>query len=178
MGTMMRMHAEKPIDDDVAIDDIRRRSWTREQKLGAIKYATSTYVPGKTGSDELIANHAAAFNIGCTPKMLCTWIRSYDEINASPKGSRKNRRNTTPKEPELEEELHKLFVEKRAIGRKINAKWIYRNAQIIYGNRYPHRVVRVEGKQTLFQLVLGEARNGMMGRVYKILLDRALVSAS
>jgi hypothetical protein len=60
------------MDDDVAIDDIRCWSWTCEQKLGAIKYATSTYVPGKTGSNELIANHAAAFNIGCTPKMLRT----------------------------------------------------------------------------------------------------------
>jgi hypothetical protein len=63
---------DEAIDDDVAIDDRRRRSWTREQKLGAIKYATSTYVPGKTGSNELIPNHAAAFNIGCTPKMLRT----------------------------------------------------------------------------------------------------------
>src|SRR6516164_2156676 len=51
------------IDDDIAIDDIRRRSWTREQKLGAIKYATSTYVLDKTGSNKLIANNAAAVNI-------------------------------------------------------------------------------------------------------------------
>jgi hypothetical protein len=77
---------DKAINDDVAIDDIRRRSWTCEQKLGAIKYATSTYVPGKTGSNELIANNAAAINIGCTPKMLCTWIWDYDIINASAKG--------------------------------------------------------------------------------------------
>jgi len=40
---------DEAIDDDVAIDDVRRRSWTREQKLGAIKYATSTFIPGKTG---------------------------------------------------------------------------------------------------------------------------------
>ena len=106
---------DEAIDDDIAIDDIRHRSWTREQKLGAIKYATSTYIPGKTGSNELIPNNAAAVNIGCTPKMLRTWIQMYDEINASPKGSRKNRQRTTPKEPEMEEELHKLFVQKRAI---------------------------------------------------------------
>src|SRR5271170_5081043 len=84
---------DEAIDNDIAIDDIRRWSWTREQKLGAIKYATSTYVPGKAGSDELIPNNATALNIGCTPKMLRTWIRTYDEINASPKGSWKNRRN-------------------------------------------------------------------------------------
>jgi len=93
---------DEAIDDNVAIDDIRRRSWTREQKLGAIKYATLTYVLGKTSSDKLILNNAAALNIGCTPKMLHTWIRTYDEINASPKGSWKNRHNTIPKEPEME----------------------------------------------------------------------------
>ena len=108
---------DEAIDDDVAIDDIRRRSQTRKQKLGAIKYATSTYVPSKTGSDEIIPNNAAAVNIGCTPKMLRTWIWTYNEINASPKGSWKNRRNTTPKEPEMEQELHELFVQKRSIGR-------------------------------------------------------------
>ena len=78
------------IDDDIAIDDVRRRSWTREQKLGAVKYATSTYVLSKTGFDKLILNNTAAFNIGCTLKMLCTWIRDYDVINASPKGSHKD----------------------------------------------------------------------------------------
>jgi hypothetical protein len=64
----------EPIGDDINVDDTRRRSWTRKQKLGAIKYAKSTYVPGKTGQDELILHNAAALNIGCTPKMLCTWI--------------------------------------------------------------------------------------------------------
>jgi len=63
---------DEAINDDVAIDDVRRRSWTREQKLGAVKYAMSTYVPGKTGTDKLIPNNAAASNIGCTPKMLRT----------------------------------------------------------------------------------------------------------
>jgi hypothetical protein len=65
----------------------RRRSWTREQKLGAIKYATSTYVVDKDGYRKLIANNAAAANIGCTPYMLQTWIRLYDKINASSKGT-------------------------------------------------------------------------------------------
>jgi hypothetical protein len=96
--------------EDKAIDDIRRRSWTCEQKLGAIKYATSTYVLGKTGSDKLTPNNAAALNIGCTPKMLRTWIWTYNEINASPKGSWKNRHNTIPKESEIEQELYKLFI--------------------------------------------------------------------
>jgi hypothetical protein len=46
--------------------------------------------------------------------MLRTWIQLYDEINASSKGSRKNRRNTTPKEPEMEEELHKSSLSESA----------------------------------------------------------------
>jgi hypothetical protein len=54
--------------EDEAINDVHRRSWTREQKLGAIKYATLTFILGKTGQDELISNKAAAYNIGCTPK--------------------------------------------------------------------------------------------------------------
>jgi len=132
---------DEATNDDEAIDDIRRRSWTREQKLGAIKYATSTYVLSKTSPAKLIANNAAALKIGCTPKMLRTWIRTYDKINASSKGSRKNRQNTTPKEPEMEQELHGLFIQKQSIRRKINAKWFQRNARIIYSNRYPHRVV-------------------------------------
>jgi hypothetical protein len=53
--------------------------------------------------------------------MLRTWIRTYDEINASSKGSWKNRRNTTVKELEMEQELHELFLQKRSIGRKIDA---------------------------------------------------------
>jgi hypothetical protein len=74
---------DEAIDNDIANDNIRCRFWTREQNLGAIKYATLTYVPGKTGLDELIVSNAAAVNIRCMPKMLRTWIQTYDEINAS-----------------------------------------------------------------------------------------------
>jgi hypothetical protein len=60
--------------------------------------------------------------------MLRTWIWTYDEINASLEGSWKNKRNTTPKEPKIKQELHKFFLQKRSIRCKINAKWIQRNA--------------------------------------------------
>jgi hypothetical protein len=141
---------DKAIDDDVAIDDTRRRSWTQEQKLGAIKYATSTYVLGKTGSNELIANNAATVNISCTPKMLRTWIRDYDIINASAKGCQKSRLKVSAKEPQIEQELHKLFLQKRLIRHKIRARWFDQNARLIYGQIYPQRVVRVKGKQTSY----------------------------
>jgi len=111
------------IDDDIAIDNVRRRSWTRKQKLGAIKYALSTFVPGKTtGKEELISNNATATNIGCTLKMLCTWIRDYDNINASAKGCQKSGLHVNAKEPQIEQELHKLFLEKQAIRRIIRAR--------------------------------------------------------
>jgi hypothetical protein len=56
--------------------------------------------------------------------MLRTWTQNYDEINASPKDSRKHRRETTAKEPEIEQELPELSLPKRAVGRMINTKWI------------------------------------------------------
>jgi hypothetical protein len=57
-------------------DNSRRRSWTREQKLAAIKYATTTIITDeKSGIKKLISRHAAAKNIKCTAKMLRTWIK-------------------------------------------------------------------------------------------------------
>jgi hypothetical protein len=54
-------------------DDSRRRSWTWEQKLAAIKYATTTIITDeKSGIKKLIPRHAAAKNIKCTAKMLRT----------------------------------------------------------------------------------------------------------
>jgi hypothetical protein len=55
-----------------------------------------------------------------------------------------------PKRPRTEEELHKLFLEKRSIGRKIDSRWLYRNARIIYGRIYPQGIVQIEGKQTSY----------------------------
>jgi hypothetical protein len=46
--------------------EVRRRSWTREQKLGAIKYAQSTFIPNHHGIPQVISRNAAAKNIGCT----------------------------------------------------------------------------------------------------------------
>jgi hypothetical protein len=77
---------DEAVDDDVAVDDVRRRSWAREQKLDTVKYTASTYVSGKTGADELISHNAAVSNISCTPKMLHTWIQTYNKINTNLKG--------------------------------------------------------------------------------------------
>jgi hypothetical protein len=82
--------------------------------------------------------------------MLRTWIRDYDTINASAKGCRKSRLKVSAKEPQIEQELHKLFLQKRSIGRKIGARWFDRNACLIYSQIYLQQVVRVEGKQTSY----------------------------
>jgi hypothetical protein len=55
---------DEAIDNDIAIDDTRCRSWTWEQKLGAIKYATSTYVPSKTGSNRLYTKNVTYLDPG------------------------------------------------------------------------------------------------------------------
>jgi transposase-like protein len=103
------------IDSDEA-NETRRRSWTREQKLGAVNYTTLTYVASKDGGQELISRNAAANDIGCTPKMLRSWINDYDKIKASPKGSRKTGCSQPAKEPQMESQLYDLFIEKRSIG--------------------------------------------------------------
>jgi hypothetical protein len=46
----------------------------------------------------------------------------------------------------MKEELYKLFVQKRAIRRKINTKWFYYSACIIYNNKHPHQLIQVKGK--------------------------------
>jgi hypothetical protein len=66
----LRIAKGQDLDQDASIDDTRRRSWTCEQKLGAIKYALSKVVLNKARKEELISNNATASNIGCTPKML------------------------------------------------------------------------------------------------------------
>jgi hypothetical protein len=53
--------------------------------------------------------------------MLQGWIRDYDTIDTSAKGCQKSRLKASAKEPQIEQELYKLFLQKRAIGRKIGA---------------------------------------------------------
>jgi transposase-like protein len=108
--------------DNVAINNVHHRSWTREQKLGAVHYALSTFVLNKNSREKLIPTNAAAINIGCTAKMLRTWIQTYNEINASTRGCQKARLNVKAKELQMEQELHNLFLQKRAISCKINLR--------------------------------------------------------
>src|SRR5277367_3881974 len=87
-------------------DEHRRRSWTREQKLYAVKYATTARVPDGKGDTKPISRGAASKEIGCTPQMLRTWTRTYDDIVKSSKGSWRVGCSQPAQEPKMEQQLH------------------------------------------------------------------------
>jgi hypothetical protein len=51
----------------------------------------------------------------------------------------------------MEQQLHKSFLQKQSIERKIGQKWIERNARMIYADIYLDQVVREEGKLTEYK---------------------------
>lgn len=77
---------ESDDSDSSNLNETRRRSCTREQKLGAVNYASITYITSEDGSAKLITKNAVANKIGCTPKMLRDWTKNYDKIKDSLKG--------------------------------------------------------------------------------------------
>jgi hypothetical protein len=83
--------------------------------------------------------------------MLRTWIKDQDAIYASPVGTRKHRVDVLLREPEMEQQLHELFLQKQEIGRKIGSMWIHHNARLIYATIHPDRVVRIEGKPVQYR---------------------------
>jgi hypothetical protein len=135
---------DNPPDDE---NEVRRRiSYTREQKLVAISYATTTWKQGKDGNPKLISKYAAAANLGITTAMLRKWIQTKARIESLPKGKRKESGGGPCQEPELEERLLQLFKESRLAGRKTNKPWFVREGKRLYGEMYPHRVTKVPGK--------------------------------
>jgi hypothetical protein len=62
-------------------DEVKRpKSYTREQKLRAINYATTTWNTQKNGSLKLISKYEAAKNLEIIIAMLRTWLKSVDII--------------------------------------------------------------------------------------------------
>lgn len=135
-------------ENDEDIENIRRRiSYTKEHKLGAIRYASTTWKTHKDGTSKLISKRAAAKDLGITPAMLRQWLKDKSEIEKSTKGTRKIRTiNVACQEPELEDRLMKMFVEARKIDRKITNRWFVRHAKEIYGQLHPHRVIKRPGQ--------------------------------
>lgn len=140
---------DNPPDDE---NEVRRRiSYTREQKLVAIDYATTTWKQGKDGNPKLISKYAAAANLGITTAMLRNWIQMKARIESLPKGTRKESGGGPCQEPELEKRLLELFKEARLAGRKTNKPWFVREGKRLYGEMYPHRVIKVAGKMNEYR---------------------------
>ena len=105
-----RVNRDRPDMSDVGIENEeenevtrRRTSYTKEQKLRAIRYATTTWRTQKDGSSQLISKHAAAKELGITTAMLRQWMKASSEIESSADGTRKNRIGNTPRrEPRRE----------------------------------------------------------------------------
>lgn len=152
--------ASDAVDEDEDEEKPRRRiSYTKEQKLAAITYATTTWKVKKDGSSQLISKHAAAKELGITPAMLRAWMKDKSSIENSLKGTRKNRPvKVGCQEPEMEDLLLTRFVEARKSGRKVTNRWIFRHAKDIYGQLHPNRVIKRPGKSieyTGFKFSLG-----------------------
>ena len=121
-------HCEQELDahpsSDLATDDDKvhqQVSYTREQKLATITYATTTWMTDKNGSSKPISKYAAAQQLGITTKMLKNWIKHRLDIESLMVGTRKNQScNITCQEPEMESRLLELFKEARTAGLKIN----------------------------------------------------------
>ena len=126
----------------------RRKSYTRENKLAAINYATTTWKTQKDGTLKLISKYEAAKNLGIDLAMLRRWLKTSSVIENMSTGIRKNRPlNTGCQEPELERQLIELFKEKGEAGMKVDKRWIIRQVKHIYAVLYPHRIIRKAGKR-------------------------------
>jgi hypothetical protein len=73
-----------PDNPDVALT---QNSYTRELKLAAIQYATTTIVTNRKGATRLITVYAVAQNLRITYQMMKKWIQKKDKISEQKKGS-------------------------------------------------------------------------------------------
>lgn len=155
-----RLHRERarekhPIDDDEDADEdaVRRRiSYTKEQKLAAIRYAKTTMKSQPDGRAQPITKYAASSNLGISTKMLRDWINKEHEIAGLHSGARKNRGHVENlcQEPELETRLYELFKDARKSGQEVSKGWFLRHGKQIYGSLYPDRIVKHPGKPTSY----------------------------
>jgi hypothetical protein len=144
-----------------------KRSHTREQKIAAVLYATTKHIPGKGGQDEVISNKAAAAALGIEPVQLRILKRTIDQTRAQLRGSRRNKKSHSCAFPEMERQVTQLFKEKRALGRRIGEKWLYRQARLAFEELYPHKVTIVNGKKEFNGMQFSEGWfNGFKKRNY------------
>jgi hypothetical protein len=130
-------------DLDIALT---RKSYTRELKLAAIQYATTTLVTNRKGVTRLITIYAAAKDLKITYQMMKKWIKKKDKISEQKKGSwrRIGGYLQKGKEHKMEAELIILFKLAKQARRTIGARWFRSNSRQIYSKLYPQRVLRKE----------------------------------
>jgi transposase-like protein len=128
-GLLAQFKSNTPteLDSDSDSRDTRRRSYTREQKLAAIGYATTKRVCLK-GEMVPISHKQACKDLGLDPVQLRRWKKDVDKIRSLTKGSRRGTLTHTAHFPVLEDRLHALILEKRRLGRNVGEKWIRRHA--------------------------------------------------
>jgi DDE superfamily endonuclease len=120
----------------------RRAAYSREKKLQAITYITSTDIQKKgaaIGVMEPISLLYASEKLKVDRKNLRDWKNSKEKILGMKKGAYRARGPSLGREPLLESKLNKKFEEERAIGRIISSTWFIRHAKAIYRLQYPRR---------------------------------------
>jgi transposase-like protein len=148
-GLLAQFKANVPAELDSDSDnnhDIRRRSYTREQKLAAVGYATTKRVCQK-GEMVPISHKQACRDLGLKPVQLRDWKKNVDKIRSLSKGSRRGTLTHTAHFPVLEDRLHALILEKRQLGRKVGENWIRRHARVEFERLWPERVTIVEKRK-------------------------------
>lgn len=123
----------------------KRTGYSREKKLQAITYFELTDMPGKKDTPDVpISASLACKNLGIDRSSLREWKRDKQRILRMKKGAMRYRGQSYGREPEMEFELHKEFVQARAEGMIISGKWFLVHARAIYRRLYPHRISQDE----------------------------------
>jgi hypothetical protein len=93
-GLLAQFKANPPaeIDSDSDRYDTRRQSYSREQKLAAVGYATTKRVWDSKAGDIVLTSHKQACrDLGLDPVQLRRWKKDIDKIHSLRKGSRKGK---------------------------------------------------------------------------------------
>ena len=153
-GLLAQFKANDPteIDSDSDNPDIRRRSYTREQKLAAVGYATTKRVCQK-GEMVPISHKQACKDLGVDPVQLRRWKKDVDKIRSLHKGSRKGKLFHPAQYPVLEDRLHALILEKRRLGRNVREKWIRQYTRLQFESLWLERVTIVKGKKVFTNIL-------------------------
>jgi transposase-like protein len=166
-GLLAQFKANTPTEldsDSNKSHDIRRRSYTREQKLAAVGYAATKRVCQK-GEMVLISHRQACKDLGLKPVQLRDWKKNVDKIRSLTKGSRRGTLTHIAHFLVLEDRLHTLILEKRRLGRNIGEKWIRRHTRLEYESLWPERVTIVEKRKVFAGIVFSAGWfNGFLKR--------------